>query len=80
MLTLKVAVTEAFKSGSAEFNGGFFGALIGWILLTLGKAPAIIVDLVPIFVGFYAAYGYNNYSVFKGAAKPAADTYKRLLL
>ncbi len=45
----KVAVTEAFKSGSAEFNGGFFGALIGWILLTLGKAPAIIVDLVLIF-------------------------------
>ncbi len=74
----KVAVTEAFKSGSAEFNGGFFGALIGWILLTLGKAPAIIVDLVLIFVDFMLLTAITIIQFFKGAAKPAADTYKKV--
>lgn len=74
----KVAVTDAFKSASAEFNGGFFGAVIGWLLLTLGKAPAIIVDIVLIFVDFMMLTAITIIQFFKGAAKPAADTYKKV--
>ena len=40
------AVTSAYKNAVKSFNGGLFGAVIGWLLLTMGKAPAIIVDLV----------------------------------
>ena len=74
----KFAVTDAFQSASAEFNGGFFGALIGWLLLTLGKAPAIIVDVVLIFVDFMLLTAITIIQFFKGAAKPAADTYKKV--
>ena len=73
-----LAVTEAFKSGSAEFNGGFFGAFIGWILLTLGKAPAIIVDIVLIFVDFMLLGALTIIQFFKGAAKPATYTYEKV--
>lgn len=74
----KLAVTDAFKSASAEFNGGFFGALIGWLFLTLGKAPAIIVDVVLIFVDFMLLTAITIIQFFKGAAKPATDTYKKV--
>ena len=40
------AVTSAYNNAVKTFNGGLFGAVIGWLLLTMGKAPAIIVDLV----------------------------------
>lgn len=71
-------ITEAFKSASADFNGGFFGALFGWLLLTLGKAPAIIVNIVLIFVDFMILSGITIIQFFKGAAKPAQETYKRV--
>lgn len=74
----KIAVTEAFQSASAEFNGGFFGALIGWILLTLGKAPAVIVDIVLIFVDFMLLGALTIIQFFKGAAKPATYTYEKV--
>ena len=75
---LGFAIEEAFTSASDEFNGGFFGAIIGWLLLTLGKAPAIIVDLVLIFVDFMLLTGITIIQFFKGAAKPATDTYKKV--
>ncbi len=71
-------ISYAFKSASAEFNGGFFGALFGWVLLTLGKAPAIIVDLVLVFVDFMFLTGITIIQFFKGAAKPAQETYKKV--
>ncbi|MDE6658673.1 MAG: DNA translocase FtsK, partial [Eubacterium sp.] len=73
-----IAVVEAFKTGSAEFNGGFFGALIGWILLTLGKVPAVIVDIVLIFVDFMLLGALTIIQFFKGAAKPATYTYEKV--
>ena len=44
--TVKTAFTEA----PDKLNGGFFGGVIGWLLLTCGKAPAVIIDLILIFV------------------------------
>ncbi len=40
------AVTLSYDNAVKTFNGGLFGAVIGWLLLTMGKAPAVIVDLV----------------------------------
>lgn len=73
-----IAVKDAFSAASADFNGGFFGALFGWILLTLGKAPAVIVNLVLIFVDFMLLTRITVVQFFKGAAKPATETYKRV--
>ncbi|MDE6413450.1 MAG: hypothetical protein K2K42_06160, partial [Eubacterium sp.] len=73
-----LAVTGAYKSAPAEFNGGFFGALIGWLLLTLGRAPAIIVDIVLIFVDFMLLSALTIIQFFKGAAKPATYTYEKV--
>ena len=50
--TFKESIVDSYQSAPYEFNGGFFGALIGWALLTFGKAPAIIVDLVLLVVDF----------------------------
>lgn len=44
--TVKTAYTEA----PDKLNGGFFGGVIGWLLLTCGKAPAVIIDLILLFV------------------------------
>lgn len=74
----KLAVSSAFTDASADFNGGFFGALVGWLLLTLGKAPAIIVDIVLIFVDFMLLTRITVVQFFKGAAKPATETYKKV--
>ena len=73
-----LAVKDAFESAPTKFNGGFFGALIGWLLLTLGKAPAIIVDIVLIFVDFMLLGALTIIQFFKGAAKPATYTYEKV--
>jgi S-DNA-T family DNA segregation ATPase FtsK/SpoIIIE len=44
------SITSAFNDAPNTFNGGLFGATIGWLLLTMGKAPAIIVDLILVVV------------------------------
>lgn len=72
------SVIYAFQSASAEFNGGFLGAVFGWLLLTLGKTPAIIVDIVLIFVAFMLLTGITIIQFFKGVAKPAETTYKKV--
>ena len=41
----KETIINSYKSASFEFNGGFIGAVLGWLLLTLGKAPAIIISV-----------------------------------
>ncbi len=74
----KEVVTTAFSSASAEFNGGFFGAVIGWLLLTMGKAPAIILCLVLIFVVFMLLAGITIIQFFKALSKPAETTYKKV--
>ena len=75
---LQFAIVDAYHSAPTKFNGGFFGALIGWLLLTLGKAPAIIVDIVLIFVDFMLLGALTIIQFFKGAAKPATYTYEKV--
>ncbi|MCD7723488.1 MAG: DNA translocase FtsK [Clostridiales bacterium] len=72
------AVTNAYETAPVEFNGGLFGAMLGWALLTFGKAPAVIVDVVLIFVDFMLLTGITVMEFLKGAAKPAVATYDRV--
>ena len=77
-LVFKDAIFDAYKNASDEFNGGFFGALIGWVLLTFGKAPAIIVNIILIFVDFMLMTGITIIQFLNGTAKPAKVTYEKV--
>jgi len=74
----KTAVTDSFSDAPSNFNGGFFGALFGWLLLTFGKTPAIVVDLVLIFVDFMLLTGITIIQFLKGAVSPAKATYDKV--
>lgn len=71
-------ITQSYNEASESFNGGFFGALIGWLLLTLGKAPAVIVNILLIFVDFMFLSGITIIQFLRGAAKPAKATYDKV--
>lgn len=71
-------VKESYISASYTFNGGFIGALFGWLLLTLGKAPAIIISLVLFLVDFLLITGLTIIQFIKGATKPAKATYDKV--
>lgn len=74
----KTAVTDSFTDAPSNFNGGFFGALVGWLLLTFGKTAAIVVDLVLVFVDFMFLTGITIIQFLKGAATPAKATYEKV--
>lgn len=74
----KDAVVNSYNNAPEVFNGGFFGGVIGWLMLTLGKAPAVIVDLILIFVVFMFLSGITIIQFLKGAAKPATATYDKV--
>lgn len=74
----KEAVVNSYNSAPEIFNGGFFGAVLGWLMLTFGKAPAVIVDLILIFVVFMFLSGITIIQFLKGAAKPATATYNKV--
>ena len=74
----KESVVNSYNSAPEIFNGGFFGAVLGWLMLTFGKAPAVIVDLILIFVVFMFLSGITIIQFLKGAAKPATATYDKV--
>ena len=76
---LRELIINSYKSASFEFNGGFIGAVLGWLLLTLGKAPAVIISVVLFIVDLLLMTGLTILQFVAGAAKPAKVTYKRLL-
>lgn len=74
----KETIINSYKSASFEFNGGFFGAVLGWLLLTLGKAPAIIISVVLFIVDLLLMTGLTIFQFVAGAAKPAKVTYEKV--
>ena len=72
------SVIDSYNSASSSFNGGLFGAVIGWLLLTFGKAPAIIVNILLIFVDFMFLSGITIVQFLRGAVKPAKATYEKV--
>ena len=74
----KETIINSYKSASFEFNGGFIGAVLGWLLLTLGKAPAIIISVVLFIVDLLLMTGLTIFQFVAGAAKPAKVTYEKV--
>lgn len=71
-------ITESYENAPTSFNGGFIGAVLGWLLLSMGKAPAIVVTVVLFLVDFMLLTGITVLQFFSGAAKPAKETYKKV--
>lgn len=74
----KESIINSYKSASFEFNGGFIGAVLGWLLLTLGKAPAVIISVVLFIVDLLLMTGLTIFQFVAGAAKPAKVTYEKV--
>lgn len=74
----KETIINSYKSASIEFNGGFIGAVLGWLLLTLGKAPAVIISVVLFIVDLLLMTGLTIFQFVAGAAKPAKVTYEKV--
>ena len=74
----KETIINSYKSASFEFNGGFIGAVSGWLLLTLGKAPAVIISVVLFIVDLLLMTGLTIFQFVAGAAKPAKVTYEKV--
>lgn len=74
----KETIINSYKSANFEFNGGFIGAVLGWLLLTLGKAPAIIISVVLFIVDLLLMTGLTIFQFVAGAAKPAKVTYEKV--
>ncbi len=74
----KETIINSYKSASFEFNGGFIGAVLGWLLLTLGKAPAVIISVVLFIVDLLLMTGLTVFQFVAGAAKPAKVTYEKV--
>lgn len=74
----KETIINSYKSASFEFNGGFIGAVLGWLLLTLGKAPAVIISVVLFIVDLLLMSGLTIFQFVAGAAKPAKVTYEKV--
>ncbi len=72
------SVLDSYSLATETFNGGLLGAVLGWLLLTFGKAPAIIVDVLLIFVDFMFLSDITIIQFLKGAAKPAKATYDKV--
>ncbi|MFR5876561.1 MAG: DNA translocase FtsK [Eubacterium sp.] len=70
-------VTNAYKNAPSSFNGGFFGAVIGWLLLTLGKAPAVIVDIILVVVDVMLLSRVTVNQFFKNTAKPVKKVVEK---
>lgn len=71
-------ILQSYEAAPTTFNGGFIGAVLGWLLLTMGKAPAIIVSVVLFLVDFMLLTGITVIQFFSGAAKPAKVTYEKV--
>lgn len=71
-------IKESYEAAPSSFNGGFIGAVIGWLLLSMGKAPAIVITVVLFLVDFMLLTGITVLQFFSGAAKPAKETYKKV--
>ncbi len=74
----KDVIVDCYKNAPFEFNGGFIGAVLGWLLLSMGKAPAIVLTVVLFLVDFMLLTGITVIQFIKGAAKPATETYKKV--
>lgn len=70
-------VKDAYLTACDTFNGGFFGAVIGWLLLTMSKAPAIIITLLVAFVVILILSKTTVNQFFAKTAKPVKKAVEK---
>ncbi|HBA94014.1 MAG TPA: DNA translocase FtsK [Ruminococcaceae bacterium] len=70
-------IKEEYSTAPYEFNGGLVGAILGWLLLTMGKAPAIIVDILLIVVDIMLLTRCTVNQFFKTTAKPVKKAVEK---
>ena len=71
------AIVNAFKEAPSTVNGGFFGGIVGWLLLTFGKAPAIVVSLILIITVILLLFKMTVNQFFKTTAKPVKKAVEK---
>ncbi|MGN0521666.1 MAG: DNA translocase FtsK [Eubacterium sp.] len=74
----KETIVNCYNDASISFNGGFIGAVFGWLLLTMGKVPAVIVCIVLFLVDFLLITDMTVIQFLSGAVKPAKVTYDKV--
>lgn len=74
----KTAVADAYNNATISFNGGAVGAILGWLMLTMGKVPAVLISFVLIFIDFMLITGLTITQFMSGAAKPAKATIDKV--
>ncbi|MCC8022532.1 MAG: DNA translocase FtsK, partial [Clostridiales bacterium] len=72
-------VLAAYQDAAVTINGGFFGALIGGVFLTFGKAGAIITNVLLLFVNFMILSGFTLIQFFRSLWKPVQKTGEQIL-
>lgn len=68
---------DSYLAAPDTFNGGLLGSAIGWLLLTMGKAPAIIVDLLLVVVDIMLLSKVTVNQFFKNTAKPVKKVVEK---
>lgn len=78
-MEFSASVIDSFKTAPTILNGGLFGAVIGWVLLTMGKTPAIIIDIVLIFTLVMLLSKLTINQFFKNTTKPVKMVYDKTM-
>lgn len=68
---------DSYLAAPDTFNGGLLGSAIGWLLLTMGKAPAVIVDLLLVVVDIMLLSKVTVNQFFKNTAKPVKKVVEK---
>lgn len=63
-------VKAQYLDAPYTFNGGLFGGIIGWLLMTMGKAPAVVIDLLVIVVDIMVLSRLTVNQFFAKTTKP----------
>lgn len=71
-------VGDSYKNAPETFNGGALGGIIGWLFLTCGKAPAVIIDLVLMFVDIMLLTKLSINDLFNKAKDTAKSTVEKV--
>lgn len=71
------SIKSSYSLAPNTFNGGFFGAVFGWLLLSLGKAPAIILDLIFMIADILLLSRLTVNQFFKNTTKPVRKAYEK---
>ena len=69
---------DAYRDATLEINGGFFGAIIGELFLSFGKAGAIITNILLLFVTFMLLSGLTLIQFLKSLLKPVKKTQEQI--